>query len=51
MHKNDYMYRDLKPENVMVFENGYVKISDFGLAKKTVHGRNNRTILGNCLLK
>jgi serine/threonine protein kinase len=40
------MYRDLKPENVMVFSDGYVKISDFGLAKKTVQGKNSRTILG-----
>jgi len=27
------MYRDLKPENVIVFEDGYVKLTDFGLAK------------------
>lgn len=28
------MYRDLKPENVLMFDDGYVKITDFGLAKK-----------------
>jgi hypothetical protein len=30
----------------MIFEDGYVKISDFGLAKKSVEGQSNRTILG-----
>ena len=28
------VYRDLKPENVLINEDGYLLISDFGIAKK-----------------
>lgn len=33
LHSHNIMYRDLKPQNVIVFEDGYTKITDFGLSK------------------
>lgn len=33
MHSKDIVYRDLKPENLVLELNGYLKIADFGFAK------------------
>ena len=33
MHLKGIIFRDLKPENVLVANNGYLKIADMGLAK------------------
>jgi polo-like kinase 1 len=38
MHGKDIIYRDLKPENLLINIDGYLKITDFGFAK-IVHDR------------
>lgn len=34
MHAADFIYRDLKPENLLLDKTGYLKVTDFGFAKK-----------------
>lgn len=33
LHRQGYLYRDLKPENVLVASDGHLKLSDFGLSR------------------
>ena len=46
LHQRHYCYRDLKPENLMVDKNGYVRLVDLGFAKKVPPGHKTWTFCG-----
>ncbi|GAM18484.1 hypothetical protein SAMD00019534_016590 [Acytostelium subglobosum LB1] len=36
MHRHNIVYRDLKPENLLIDHQGHIKITDFGFAKRVI---------------
>ena len=42
-HTNNIIHRDIKPENLVLDKKGYVKITDFGIAKKSEKDNSSET--------
>ncbi|XP_034473951.1 serine/threonine-protein kinase S6KL isoform X3 [Drosophila innubila] len=46
LHKAGIIYRDAKPENILLTQQLHIKLTDFGLSKWLKLGANTRTICG-----
>jgi serum/glucocorticoid-regulated kinase 2 len=46
LHNKGIIYRDIKPENILIGEDGYLKLIDFGMAKIVKNGEKATSFCG-----
>lgn len=46
LHSLGFVYRDLKPQNILFEVNGYIKVTDYGLAKELKNGEKTNSLTG-----
>ena len=43
IHSHNIIHRDIKPENLVLDENGYIRLTDFGIAKENMPDNSSET--------
>ena len=46
LHEHKILYRDLKPQNIVIDNEGHIKLTDFGLSKSNFEQNQKNTICG-----
>ena len=48
-HNRGVIHRDIKPQNILVLKDGFIKVTDFGIAKVSEKKRHTETISDNAI--